>query len=263
MRNSIKLFLTLSLLSGALAHAQTAGTVTFTVNKTSAVGSLVPVLTWSTSPVASRCVASGAWTGTKFASGSETLAQITASKSYTLTCYWNNGTANLTWTAPKTNTDNSALTDLVGYKLLYGTSSTSLAQSKAITGATVTSTTVGSLAGGTWYFALRAVNSKQLESDNSNVAQRSIATASAAKTVAVTITAGTIKVLKTVATPVYDVKRYNNAWTLRRVVGSIPLGKLCLKDFSIPGNYFAVNASDVKLTLTPRSTRIVAKCSYQ
>src|SRR5678815_2204382 len=72
------------LLLGTFAHAQTAGTITFTANKTSATGSLTPVLTWSTTPVASSCTASGAWSGTKFASGSQTLATITTSKSYTV-----------------------------------------------------------------------------------------------------------------------------------------------------------------------------------
>ena len=88
------------LLLGNLAQAQTAGTLTFTVNKTAATGSVAPVLTWSTTPVATNCVASGGWSGTKFASGSQTLSTITSSKSYTLTCYWGNGTASLKWTAP-------------------------------------------------------------------------------------------------------------------------------------------------------------------
>src|ERR1044072_5955990 len=92
------------LLLGTLAQAQTAGTINFTANKTSATGSLTPVLTWSTSPVAPSCSASGAWSGTKFASGSETLAAITASKSYTLTCAWGNGTAKISWTADRKST---------------------------------------------------------------------------------------------------------------------------------------------------------------
>src|SRR3954462_14236068 len=111
------------MLLGGFAQAQTAGTVTLTANKTSAQGSLTPVLTWSTTPVASSCTASGAWSGTKFASGSETLPAITSNKSYTLTCTWGNGTAALTWTAPTKNSNGSTLTDLAGFKVVYGTSS--------------------------------------------------------------------------------------------------------------------------------------------
>src|SRR6185436_12613893 len=120
------------LLLGSFAKAQTAGTITFTANRTSATGSLTPVLTWSTSPVASSCLASGAWSGTKFASGSETLAAITSSKSYTLTCTWSSGTATVNWTAPTTNTDGSALTNLTGFKVVYGNSSTSLNQTQMV-----------------------------------------------------------------------------------------------------------------------------------
>src|SRR3954462_15892373 len=109
------------MLLGGFAQAQTAGTVTLTANKTSAQGSLAPVLTWSTTPVASSCTASGAWSGTNFASGRETLAAITASKSYTLTCAWGNGNAKLSWVAPKQNTDGSSLTNLKGFKIVYGT----------------------------------------------------------------------------------------------------------------------------------------------
>src|SRR5690242_6265952 len=130
------------LLLGSLAEAQTAGTISFTANQTSATGSLTPKLTWSTTPVASSCTASGGWSGTKFASGSETLATITASKSYTLTCAWGNGNATIRWTAPTKNTDGSTLTDLKGFKIVYGQSATNLNLSQSVSGASTTSATV-------------------------------------------------------------------------------------------------------------------------
>jgi hypothetical protein len=267
MRTWFRLLLSASLMSSVLAHAQTAGTVTFTANKTSATGSLVPVLTWSTTPVASSCVGSGAWSGTKFASGSETLATITTSKSYTLTCTWNNGTANISWTAPTQNSDKSKLTDLTGYKVRYGTSASSLTQQQSVSGATAKSATVNALGGGTWYFAVRAVNSKQLESGDSNVAQKSIAKASAAKTVAIAISGSTTppptKVLKTVATVVYDMYSYNGVTRLGPVVGSIALGKTCSASYSVSSTYYAVNLSDVRITRTPRSSRVLAHCALQ
>ena len=158
----------LLLMLATLAQAQTAGTITFTANKKTASGSLIPVLTWSTSPVATSCTASGGWSGTKFASGSETLAKITSSKSYTLTCTWGSGSTTLRWTAPTKNSNGSTLTDLAGYKVVYGRSATSLTQSKSVTDPKATSTSIGSLAVGTWYFAVRSVNSRKVESKNSS-----------------------------------------------------------------------------------------------
>ena len=73
MKNTRTVLFVLFLAAGA-AQAQTAGTVTLRANPTSATGSIVPVLTWSTNPVATSCTASGGWSGTKAASGTQTLA---------------------------------------------------------------------------------------------------------------------------------------------------------------------------------------------
>ena len=249
------------LLLGSLAQAQTAGTITFTANKTSATGSLVPVLTWTTSPVASSCTASGGWSGTKFASGSETLASITSSKSYTLTCSWGGGSSTISWTKPTTNSDGSALTNLSGYKVMFGNSSSALSQSKSVSGASVTSTTIPALGAGTWYFAVRAVNSSGVESSNSSVVSKTISSASAAKTVAITISGGTTTTLKTVNTSVYEfIKNSDSSRSLGRVVGSIALGKPCDYTFKVYASYYRVDRADVRLTTTPRSVSLVARC---
>ena len=249
------------MLLGAAAQAQTAGTVTFTANQTSATGSLVPVLTWSTTPVASSCLASGGWSGTKFASGSETLAVITSSKSYTLTCSWGGGSATVRWTAPTTNTDNSALTNLSGFKVLFGTSATALSQSKTISDPAATSTTITALGSGTWYFAVRAVNSNNVESADSTLTSKAITSASAAKTVAVTITPAT-GTLKTVNAMVFDVLHDSaGKRILGRQVGTIALGKPCDSTFKVYASHFAVSKSDATITITPRSTHVVARCS--
>jgi hypothetical protein len=257
------------LLLASMAQAQTTGTITFTANKTSATGSLTPVLTWSTTPVASSCTASGAWSGTKFASGTETLPAITANKSYTLTCTWGNGTVIVNWAKPAKNTDGTTLTDLAGYKVVYGTSSTSLTQSKSVTDPNATAATIAALQTGTWYFAVRAVNSKQVESGNSNVAQKTITGASAAKTVAITITPGTtptptpppVSGLKTIAKTVYDVVTVNGQPAVGRDVGRIPLGKACDSTYKIGVNHYRITRTDVTLSGTPRSTTLVARCA--
>jgi hypothetical protein len=250
------------LLLGSLAQAQTAGTITFTANKTSATGSLVPVLTWSTTPVASSCTASGAWSGTKFASGSETLASISSSKSYTLTCNWGGGSSTISWTKPTTNSDGSALTNLAGYKVLFGNSASALNQSKAVNDAAARSTTISALGAGTWYFAVRAVNSSGVESNNSSVVSKTISSVSAAKTVAITISGGTTTTLKVVNPAVYEfIKNSDGTRSLGRMVGSIALGKPCDSTFKVYSSHYRVDRADVRLTTTPRSVSLVARCA--
>jgi hypothetical protein len=252
------------MLLGSLAQAQSAGTVTLTANRTSSSSAFAPVLTWSTSPVASSCVASGGWSGTKFASGSETLATISSSKSYTLTCTWGSGTAALTWTAPTKNSNGSTLTDLAGYKIVYGTSSGSLTSSQSVNNASATSATVPGLGAATWYFAVRAVNSKGGESANSNVMTKTINAASAARTVNITITSTppSNPTLKTVSTSVYDVVYSNGTRTLGKLVGNIELGKPCDSTYQI-GSRYRVTRSDVTIKVTPRSNSLVAWCKVQ
>lgn len=84
------------------------------------------------------------------------------------------GSATLTWDAPTTNTDGSALTDLAGYRLAYGKSQSTLDQSAQIADPNVTTYTVSNLSSGTWYFALYAYSSSGAESTISNVASKSI-----------------------------------------------------------------------------------------
>lgn len=253
------------MLLGAFAQAQTAGTINFTANRTSSSTGFAPVLTWSTTPVATSCTASGAWSGTKFASGSETLATITSSKSYTLTCTWGNGTAAVNWVAPTKNSDGSNLTDLTSFKVVYGTSSGSLTNSKVVSDPKATSTTIAALGQGTWYFAVRAVNSKGAESSNSSTVSKTITGASAAKTVAITITGGTTPppttpTYKTISTTVYDVITRNGARVRGNVVGSIAKGKSCDSTYFVSPAFYGVNRSDVRITVTPRSSRVIVRC---
>jgi len=73
-------------------------------------------------------------------------------------------TATLTWTKPTQNEDGSALTDLAGYKVYYGTSST-LDKHVEIGSGSITSTSIEGLAPGTWYFAMTSVDSSGEESE--------------------------------------------------------------------------------------------------
>jgi hypothetical protein len=75
----------------------------------------------------------------------------------------------VSWTKPTTNSDGSALTDISGYQVVYGTSATNLSQSMSIAGASTTSALIGGLTSGTYYVAVRTVNSSGSASSPSGV----------------------------------------------------------------------------------------------
>ena len=77
------------------------------------------------------------------------------------------GTATVRWAAPSANTDGSALTNLAGYRVRYGTSSTALTKTAQVANPSVSSYTVTNLTPGTWYFSVVSYNSSGLESDPS------------------------------------------------------------------------------------------------
>jgi hypothetical protein len=250
----------LLLFSAGAARAQTAGIVTLRANSTSAQGSIVPVLTWSTNPVATSCRASGGWSGTKAASGAQTLVRINASTNYTLTCSWGSGSARVAWTAPTTNTDGSALTNLAAFRVYYSTTNGSFSQSTLVNDTTSRSAMINALAPGTWYFMVRALNSNQVASANSNVTSKAVSGSTAARTVGITITPAT-GTPKTIATTVYDVVRNSSGqWALGRVVGTIPIGRSC-RTYNLTGNYYGVLTGMVTITVTPRTAILVAHCA--
>lgn len=173
------------------AIAQTTPSITFGANVTTGSGSVTPVLTWSTTPVAQGCTATGDWTGNKAASGTQTLPAITKSATYNLACTWpGDNTITLTWTPPTTNTDGSTLTDLAGFKVYYGTSASMSANQVKEVGAGVETTTLGPLAAGTWYMVMSAKNAAGLESDKAPAPPLSktlTASASTSKTVGIVV----------------------------------------------------------------------------
>jgi hypothetical protein len=158
------------------AHAQTPPALTFALQTTSSDGKTVtPKLTWSTAPAATICTASSGWTGTKAASGSQTLTATSVSAVYALKCDWPGvSKVALTWVAPTQNTDNTPLTDLKGYKILYGNAGAAESQLTTVVSipATPNAWTSPDLASGDWFFGMKAVNSLDLESALSNVATK-------------------------------------------------------------------------------------------
>jgi hypothetical protein len=84
------------------------------------------------------------------------------------------GSAVLRWTAPTTNTNGSALTNLAGYHIYYGNSPSSMTTTVTVASAGTTSYTVSNLKSGTWYFAVSAYTTGGTQSAKSNVGSKTI-----------------------------------------------------------------------------------------
>ena len=84
------------------------------------------------------------------------------------------GSAKLSWVPPTEKVDGTPLTDLAGFRIRYGQSSASMDQVLEIASPVITSAMVENLAAGTWYFAIKAYTSANVESDLSNLAQKTI-----------------------------------------------------------------------------------------
>ena len=86
----------------------------------------------------------------------------------------NNSDVELSWVAPVTNVDGTALTDLAGYKLYFGRVGGNLTESRDINNANATTYLVQNLDAGNWRFVLTAVNASGQESRFSDEATFSI-----------------------------------------------------------------------------------------
>jgi hypothetical protein len=84
------------------------------------------------------------------------------------------GTAVLNLTPPTQNTDGSALTDLAGMRIYYGTSASSLTQVIDVPGTAPTTYTLSNLASGSWYFAATAYTTDGQESSPSATQSKTI-----------------------------------------------------------------------------------------
>jgi hypothetical protein len=164
-------------------------TLSFSASPSTVTQNGSTILEWSSTDVTS-CSASGGWSGNKSATGSETVTVPTIDSQYTLTCNGaggnvndtvnvvvvlnNNGTALLSWTPPTENTDGSSLTDLVGYKIRYGSSSGSYSDTITINNPGITSYLVENLASADWHFVMTSVNSTGTESSYSGEVSKTV-----------------------------------------------------------------------------------------
>jgi len=84
------------------------------------------------------------------------------------------GSVSLSWMPPTTNSDGSSLTNLSGYRVVYGRSADDLSSSVTLTNPSLSSYVIENLSAGTWFFGVKSVNSAQDESAVSNVASKTI-----------------------------------------------------------------------------------------
>lgn len=179
----ISAFFWLLLLCGVTAaRAQTPPSLVFTASTTAANGKLDTTLTWTTVPVAGSCVAAGTpatWTGAKPPSGSFIVPTITKSGTYTptLACQWPSvSTLELDWLAPTQNIDGTALTNLASYNIYWGAGNNPANWTAKVSAVAKTASfwVSGALAPGQWCGVVTTVNSNGAESDNSNIACKTI-----------------------------------------------------------------------------------------
>lgn len=130
---------------------------------------------------ASFSTATGALTGTPAAADAGTYSNVvitasdgtlsTSLAAFTITVQAAaTGSVTLSWTAPTTRTDGTALTDLAGYWIYYGTTQGTYPNSIKVTSAGVTTYVVDSLASGTYFFAASAYDTAGNESVKSTAA---------------------------------------------------------------------------------------------
>lgn len=146
---------------------------------------LAPVATWSATPAAGvACTASGAWSGPKAASGTETLGEIRASSLWALQCTWpGDSQATITWVNPTQNDDGTPYTNpgvtrlawtngsnIGSFDCLRPTAVPSISTTDRPAGQTMH--TITGLAPGTWTFQAHAVNTLGLCSAPSNRATK-------------------------------------------------------------------------------------------
>ena len=84
------------------------------------------------------------------------------------------GSATLSWTQAMQNTNGTALTDLAGYRIYYGTSAGNLNQVIQLPGTALTTYVLSSLSSATWYFGMTAYDSAGAESALSNLGSKTI-----------------------------------------------------------------------------------------
>lgn len=165
------------------------------------------------------------------------------------------GGVSLSWTPPTQNTDGSALTNLAGYRVVYGTSATALAQTMPDYSTAVTSTCITGLAPATYYFAVKAFTSAGVESAHSNVASNVITNTPVpvrpAAPATLTVAQGNLIV--------YQVLGTDGGFQFLPV-GTVPANTQCITTQQVNGRY-AVPTNAVTWYGSVKPKVVVAQCN--
>jgi Putative Ig domain len=84
------------------------------------------------------------------------------------------GSASLSWSQPTENTDGSRLTNLTGFVIRYGTSSTALKTEISVISAGATGVEITNLSPGNWQFEVAAINTSKVKSQFSAIVSKTI-----------------------------------------------------------------------------------------
>lgn len=158
------------------------------------------------------------------------------------------GEATLSWTAPTQRTDGSALTNLDGFKIYYGTQPTTLTLVQDIPDETQTTHVLSGLSPATWYFAMTAYDTDGLESDKSGTVSKVIVPAPP-------MPPGNLTVTATVA---YTVVKRTDRFVMLPV-GTVPADTQCDLTQNVNG-YYVVPRAAVSWSGNVKPDVVVAQC---
>ena len=139
------------------------GTGSTPIASTPVVSTPVASAPLASTPVTSTSSSSSSSSGATSGSGSSGAAASPTTDNVTLS-----------WSAPTQNTNGSALTNLAGYIIYYGTSASAMTQTIDIKTVGMLTYVVGDLSAGSWYFQIVAVNAAGAESSPSATVYASI-----------------------------------------------------------------------------------------
>jgi hypothetical protein len=133
-------------------------------------------VTAKTVAVAVNSQASGKSFGFELTSveGTANFGSPAAATIYVLNAAAATASVTLSWTAPTDNTNGTALTNLAGFDIYYGTAANALTQKISIGSVGVLNYVISDLTAGTWYFEVIAVNSAGTQSGPSSTVSATI-----------------------------------------------------------------------------------------
>jgi len=84
------------------------------------------------------------------------------------------GAATLAWSAPTDDTNGAPVATLAGYSIAYGTSESAMTKAVSVSGANTTNYEVAGLANGTWYFKVAAIAADGAQGPYSSIGSKTI-----------------------------------------------------------------------------------------